>query len=52
MRGRVVLVTTTLNADWNTWPASPIFPPFIDRLMYFSAAGRLREARRQRGRAD
>jgi von Willebrand factor type A domain/Aerotolerance regulator N-terminal len=43
MRGRVVLATTTLNADWNSWPASPIFPPFIDHLMYFSAAGRLRE---------
>ena len=43
MRGRVVLVTTTLNADWNSWPASPVFPPFIDRLMHFAAAGRLRE---------
>jgi Aerotolerance regulator N-terminal/von Willebrand factor type A domain len=43
LRGRVILFTTTLNADWNSWPASPVFPPFIDRLMYFSAAGRLRE---------
>jgi von Willebrand factor type A domain/Aerotolerance regulator N-terminal len=43
LRGRVVLITTTLNADWNSWPASPIFPPFIDRLMYFAAAGRFRE---------
>ena len=43
LRGRVVLVTTTLNADWNSWPASPVFPPFIDRLMHFAAAGRLRE---------
>ena len=43
LRGRVVLVTTTLNADWNSWPASPVFPPFIDRLMHYAAAGRLRE---------
>ena len=43
LRGRVVLFTSSLNADWNSWPASPIFPPFMDRLMHFAAAGRLRE---------
>jgi hypothetical protein len=42
-RGRVVLVTTTLNADWNAWPASPSFPPFVNHLMNFAASGRLRE---------
>jgi hypothetical protein len=43
LRGRVVLFTSTFNADWTSWPASPVFPPFIDRLMQFAAAGRLRE---------
>ncbi len=43
LRGRVVLVTTTHNGDCNSWATTPIFTPFIDRLMRFASAGRFRE---------
>jgi hypothetical protein len=43
MRGRVVLITTTVNSDWNSWPASPSFPPLMQELLNFAAAARLRE---------
>ncbi len=52
MRGRVVLLTTSLNADWNSWPASPIFPPFIDRLMLFRRRRPAARAGRRGRRAD
>jgi hypothetical protein len=42
-RGRVVLVTTTANMDWNTWPISPSFPAFAQELLNYAVAGRLRE---------
>jgi hypothetical protein len=43
LRGRVVLITTTVNSDWNNWPASPTFPPLMHEVLYFAAAPRLRE---------
>jgi hypothetical protein len=43
MRGRVVLITTTVNADWNNWPSSPSFPPLMQELLYYASAARLRE---------
>jgi hypothetical protein len=43
LRGRVILVTTTVNTDWNNWPASPSFPPLLTELLNFAAASRLRE---------
>ena len=44
LRGRVVLVTTTLNGDWTDWPTSlRSSTPFVDRLMRYAAAGRFRE---------
>ncbi len=43
MRGRVVLVTTTVNSDWNNWPTSPSFPPLMQELLYYASAARLRE---------
>ncbi|HEY7314338.1 MAG TPA: VWA domain-containing protein, partial [Gemmataceae bacterium] len=43
MRGRVVLVTTTVNSDWNNWPASPTFPALMQELLYYASAARLRE---------
>ncbi len=43
LRGRVVLVTTTANALWGTWPSSPSYPAFMLELLPFAAAGRLRE---------
>jgi hypothetical protein len=42
-RGRVVLLTSTLNMDWTSWPASPSFLPFMQELTRFAVAGRLRE---------
>jgi hypothetical protein len=43
MRGRVVLITTTVNADWNNWPSSPSFAPLMQELLYYASAARLRE---------
>jgi hypothetical protein len=42
-RGRVVLFTSTVNMDWNSWPASPSFLAFTQELMRLAVAGRLRE---------
>jgi hypothetical protein len=42
-RGRVVLFTSTFNMDWNTWPASPSYPAFMQDLLRFSLSGKLRE---------
>jgi hypothetical protein len=42
-RGRVVLVTTAVNSDWSTWPAAPSFPAFMQELLQYASAGRLRE---------
>jgi hypothetical protein len=43
MRGRVVLITTTVNSDWNKWPTSPSYPPLMQELLNFAASARLRE---------
>jgi hypothetical protein len=42
-RGRVVLITSTLNTDWSNWPVSPAFPPLMQEVLYQAAAARLRE---------
>ncbi len=42
-RGRVALITTTVNSDWNRWPASQAFPPFMQELLFYTAQQRLRE---------
>jgi hypothetical protein len=42
-RGRVVLFTSTANMDWNSWPASPSFPAFVQELLRYAVVGRLRE---------
>src|SRR5262249_13949521 len=43
-RGRVVLITTTVNQDWtDEWPKSPSFLPLMQEVLRFSVAGRLRE---------
>jgi hypothetical protein len=42
-RGRVILFTSTVNMDWNTWPASPSFPALMQELLHLAIAGRLRE---------
>jgi uncharacterized membrane protein len=35
-RGRVVLVTSTVNPDWTSWPIAPSFPPFVQELFRFA----------------
>lgn len=42
-RGKVVLLTSTLNMDWNTWPGSPSFGALMQELARLAVAGRLRE---------
>ena len=42
-RGKVVLLTTTVNMDWNSWPASPSFPAMMQELTRFAVSGKLRE---------
>jgi len=41
-RGRVVLVTTTVNKDWNNWPDRPSLLAMMHEILQFSVAGRLR----------
>jgi hypothetical protein len=38
-----VLITTTLNSDWNRWPASQSFLPFLQETLFYAAQSRLRE---------
>jgi hypothetical protein len=37
-RGRVVLVTSSLNADWNEWPRTLCYAPFIQEVLRFAVA--------------
>ncbi len=40
-RGRVLLVTTTANLDWTTWPGSPSYAAFLNESLFFASAGRI-----------
>jgi hypothetical protein len=42
-RGKVILLTSTLNMDWNSWPGSPSFGAMMQELARFAVAGKLRE---------
>lgn len=42
-RGQVVLFTSTVNMDWTSWPISPSYLAFMQELLRFTVAGRLRE---------
>ncbi|MGL6097939.1 MAG: VWA domain-containing protein, partial [Fimbriiglobus sp.] len=37
-RGRVVVYTSTFNADWTDWPLLPSYLPFAHELLRFAAA--------------
>jgi hypothetical protein len=37
-RGRVVVVATSLNRDWTSWPIAPSFPPFMQEVLRFVVA--------------
>lgn len=34
-RGRVVVVTSTFNTEWTSWPIAPSFAPFVQELLRF-----------------
>lgn len=38
-RGRVLLITTTVNIDWGSWPGSPAYLPFMHELVRHAALG-------------
>jgi hypothetical protein len=42
-RGKVLLITTTVNSDWNNWPATRGYLPLMQELVRFAVGGRLRE---------
>jgi hypothetical protein len=42
-RGKVLLLTTTLNLDWNTWPGSPSYAAMMQELVRVGVSGRLQE---------
>ncbi len=42
-RGRVALVTTSLNTDWTVWPKLGSYLPLMQELLRLAIAGRLRE---------
>ena len=39
-RGRSVLVTTSVDVSWSTWPVHPTFPPLIHETVRYAAEGR------------
>ncbi len=42
-RGKVLLLTSTVNMDWTTWPGSPSFGAMMHELTRMGVSGRLRE---------
>ncbi len=42
-RGKVILATSTLNMDWNSWPGSPSFGAMMQELTRLAVSGKLRE---------
>jgi Aerotolerance regulator N-terminal/von Willebrand factor type A domain len=39
-RGRSVLLTTSADVSWGTWPVHPTFPPLIHETVRYAAEGR------------
>jgi hypothetical protein len=50
MRGRVLVIAGPVNADWGNWPGTHGFPPLMQELLNYAAAGRLREQTVDAGR--
>lgn len=42
-RGRVIVFTSSLNADWTEWPRALSFAPFIQELLRFAVTGATRK---------
>jgi hypothetical protein len=43
MRGKVILLTSTINLDWTSWPGSPSFGSMMQELVRLGVSGRLRD---------
>jgi len=39
-RGVVVLVATSADDDWSSWPLHPSYPPIMEQIAIFAASGR------------
>ncbi len=42
-RGKVILLTTTVNMDWTSWPGSPSYGAMMHEITRLAVSGRLRE---------
>ena len=42
-RGKVILLTSTVNMDWTSWPGSPSYGAMMHELTRLAVSGRLRE---------
>jgi hypothetical protein len=42
-RGKVILVATSADAGWTTWPMHASYPPIMQRMVLEAASGRLAE---------
>lgn len=42
-QGRVILLATSVDSSWSTWPINPSFPPLVHELLKFAVAGRWSE---------
>jgi hypothetical protein len=42
-RGKVILITTSVNMDWTSWPGSPSYGALMQELARYAMSGRLRE---------
>jgi hypothetical protein len=42
-RGRVVLVATSADTGWTTWPLHPSYPPVMEQIIMLAASGRSAE---------
>ena len=42
-RGRVLLVTTSLDARWTTWPVTGSFLPTVHEMLYYAISGQWQE---------
>jgi hypothetical protein len=42
-RGRVIVFTSSLNSDWNEWPRTLSYAPFVQELLRFAVAGATRQ---------
>ena len=49
-RGRVILVATSADAGWSTWPLHPSYAPVMEQIILQAAAGRLAERNLRVGR--